>query len=187
MTAWAEYQGRRDAASSAWRLGDNTGMPRLSILPAPETPATSDLAPPVRRGQVQPAERFLLECAPSAIDGLGVFAREAIPARSKIGELRGASISVQEARRRAKGRARIHIVEVSARRAIDASDSADLLRNINHSCAPNARLHVQQGRVEFYALRDIAAGEEISCDYIESHHAGHLRCRCGAPNCRGGL
>lgn len=162
-------------------------MPRLSILPPAETLAPTVNDAPACRGQARSAERFLLECAPSAIDGLGVFAREAIPARSKIGELRGVSISVQEARQRAKGRARIHIVEVSARRAIDASDSTDLLRNINHSCSPNARLHVQQGRVEFYALRDIAAGEELSCDYVQSHHAGRLRCRCGAPNCRGGL
>lgn len=125
--------------------------------------------------------------ADSAIEGQGVFAGEAIPHRRKIGELRGEAISVREARRRAKGRERIHIVEVSETRAVDATLSTDALRQINHSCAPNARLHINQGRVEFYALRDIEAGEEISCHYGESHHEGRLRCRCGAPNCAGRL
>ena len=28
---------------------------------------------------------------------------------------------------------------------------------------------------------------ELTADYGETHHAGTLRCRCGAPNCRGAL
>lgn len=158
-------------------------MPRLSEL-HPQTSVASQAVP---RGQPLPAQRFDLLTAASAIDGLGVFTREAIPARRKIGELRGESISVKEARRRARGRARIHIVEVSATRAVDATASSDVLRNINHSCSPNALLFIQQGRVEFYALRDIAPGEELTCDYGTSHHAGRLTCRCGAPNCAGAL
>ncbi|MDC8783602.1 SET domain-containing protein [Roseateles koreensis] len=164
-------------------------MPRLTeIQPPAPSPSKQDEAP-IRpaKGQVLPAERFALTVADSVIDGLGVFAAEPIPARRKIGELRGEAISVREARRRAKGRARIHIVEVSETRAVDATDSKDALRHINHSCAPNAQLRISQGRVEFYALRDIEPGEELSCDYGESHHEGRLRCRCGAPNCAGRL
>eukprot|EP01137_Pigoraptor_chileana_P011163 Opistho-2@61618 len=164
-------------------------MPRLIEIPAPVPTAASPAAdaPPKPKGQPLPAERFALRVGPSPIDGLGVFAAEAIPRRRKIGELRGESISVREARRRAKGRERIHIVEVSATRAVDATDSRDALRQINHCCAPNAVLRINQGRVEFYALRDIEAGEEVSCHYGESHHEGRLRCRCGAPNCSGRL
>lgn len=158
-------------------------MPRLTVLNP--TPVVAEPARP--RRQPQPAQRYALRCAPSPIDGVGTFTDEAIAARRKIGELRGEAISVREARRRAKGRERIHIVEVSDTRAVDASDSIDPLRNINHSCAPNTVLRIQQGRVEFYALRDIAPGEELSCDYGESHHRGRLRCRCGAPNCVGRL
>ncbi|WP_083749036.1 SET domain-containing protein [Pelomonas sp. KK5] len=160
-------------------------MPRLTSLPAPVLP--DDPAPLRAKGEVRPAERFALRVGPSRIDGLGVFAAEAIPQRRKIGELRGEAISVREARRRAKGRERIHIVEVSETRAVDATDSTDALRNINHGCAPNARLQISQGRVEFYALRDIEAGEELTCDYGESHHEGRLTCRCGALNCTGRL
>ncbi|MEL4180964.1 SET domain-containing protein [Roseateles sp. PN1] len=163
-------------------------MPRLTAIPAataPTSPAAEVQQAP--KGQVLPAERFALRVGPSVIDGLGVFAAEAIPARRKIGELRGEAISVREARKRAKGRERIHIVEVSETRAVDATESKDALRHINHSCAANAKLRISQGRVEFYALRDIEPGEELSCDYGVSHHEGRLSCRCGAPNCAGRL
>jgi len=123
----------------------------------------------------------------SRIDGQGAFAAEAIPARRRIGEIRGESISVREARQRARGQQRIMIVEVSDRRAIDASHSSDPLRFTNHSCRLNAVLRIRQGRVEFYAMLDVAPGEEITVNYGETHHEGRLRCRCGAAGCIGRL
>jgi SET domain-containing protein len=132
-------------------------------------------------------QKYAVDVGPSRIDGQGAFAAEAIPARRKIGEIRGESISVREARRRAKTLERIMIVEVSETRAIDAANSTDPLRYTNHSCKPNAVLRIRQGRVEFYAMRAIAPGEEITCGYGESHHEGRLACRCGAPGCVGRL
>ena len=132
-------------------------------------------------------QKYQLRVAPSPIDGLGVFAAEPIAAARKIGEIRGESISVDEARIRATRTERIMIVEVSQRRAIDFSRSADPMRFTNHSCRPNARLCIRNGRVEFYALRTIGRGEEITVDYGDTHHEGRLRCRCGAPGCRGAL
>jgi SET domain-containing protein len=132
-------------------------------------------------------QKFAVQVRASRIDGQGAFAAEAIPARRKIGEIRGESISVREARRRARGQARIMIVELSDKRAIDASASADPLRYTNHSCAPNAVLRIRQGRVEFYAMRDVQSGEELTVNYGETHHEGRLRCRCGAPGCVGRL
>jgi SET domain-containing protein len=141
-------------------------------------------APAVQR---PPYQKFAVDVRPSTIDGHGVFAAEPIPRRLKIGEIRGESISVAEARIRATRAERIMIVELSARRAIDFSKSSDPMRFTNHSCRANARLCIRQGRVEFYALRDIVPGEELTVDYGESHHEGRLRCRCGAPGCRGAL
>ena len=132
-------------------------------------------------------QKYAVRVEASHIDGLGAFADEAIAARRKIGEIRGESISVAEARIRATRHERIMIVELSARRAIDFSRSGDPMRYTNHSCSPNARLCIRQGRVEFYALRAIAPGEEITVDYGETHHEGRLSCRCGAPGCRGRL
>ena len=144
-------------------------------------PATTNRRPPAD------PQKFRVEVRPSAIDGQGAFAAEAIPGRRKIGEIRGEAISVSEARQRARGLARIMIVEVSERRAIDASGSSDPLRFTNHSCAPNVVLRIGQGRVEMYAMRDLAPGEELTANYGESHHAGRLACRCGAPRCVGRL
>lgn len=132
-------------------------------------------------------QKFDVRVARSPIDGHGVFAVEPIPARRKIGEVRGEAISVSEARIRATRSERIMIVELSPRRAIDFRRSTDPMRFTNHSCAPNARLCIRAGRVEFYALRDIVPGEEVTVDYGETHHEGRLACRCGAPNCVGRL
>lgn len=132
-------------------------------------------------------QKFEVSVRRSAIDGFGVFAAEDIPAQKKIGEIRGESISVSEARRRAEGKQRIMIVEISTRKAIDASASQDPMRFTNHACTPNARLTIRDGRIEFYALRSIAPGEEITVNYGETHHNGTLACRCGAPGCVGWL
>jgi len=132
-------------------------------------------------------QKFAVDVAPSRIDGQGAFAAEAIAQRLKIGEIRGESISVADARIRATRSERIMIVELSSKRAIDFSRSADPMRYTNHSCQPNARLCIRQGRVEFYALRAIAAGEEITVNYGETHHEGRLACRCGAAGCAGRL
>ncbi len=148
--------------------------------------AKAPTAPPAATGR--PAyQKFAVDVKPSAIDGQGAFAAETVPARLKIGEIRGESISVQEGRIRATRTERIMIVELSERRAIDFSKSADPMRYTNHSCRPNARLCIRQGRVEFYALRAIAAGDEITVDYGQTHHEGRLACRCGVAGCRGAL
>ena len=132
-------------------------------------------------------QKFAVSVGPSHIDGQGAFAAEPIPPRRKIGEIRGESITVSEARIRATRHERIMIVEVSPRKAIDFSRSDDPMRYTNHSCRPNARLVIRDGRVEFYARRAITPGEEITVDYGDTHHEGRLPCRCGAPGCRGAL
>ena len=161
-------------------------MPQLRNARPPRPPAAEAAGPRPNRQRTDP-QKFAVRVAPSRIDGQGAFAAEAIPARRKIGEIRGEAISVREARRRAKGVARIMIVELSERRAIDASHSADPLRYTNHSCRPNAVLRIRQGRVEFYAMREVAVGEELTVNYGQTHHEGRLPCRCGAPDCIGRL
>jgi len=125
-----------------------------------------------------------LRVGPSSITGRGLFAGCGIPARAKIGEFEGEVIPIREARRRARGRAVVAIVELEGR-AIDATDTGRGFRFINHSCAPNAFTRLTSDRAEFYALRRIRKGEELTVDYGLSHHGGLLACRCGAPGCRG--
>jgi uncharacterized protein len=123
---------------------------------------------------------------PSPLVGHGLFSPLPIAARTKIGEFEGEEIRIREARRRARGRAVIAIVELD-RHALDATGMTRGFRFINHSCDPNTYMRCTPVRAEFYARRDIAAGEELTVDYGESHHDGKLACRCGASNCRGFL
>jgi uncharacterized protein len=126
----------------------------------------------------------MLKVGQSAIQGKGLFAGRPLSGRAKLGELTGELISVREARRRAQGAKRIVIVELSATKAIDGSVGGGPFQFINHSCDPNVFIRIAYGRVEFYAKRNIRAGEELTCDYGDSHHDGKLACRCQCGNCR---
>lgn len=131
--------------------------------------------------------RFEIENKPSTIDGTGAFARQRIPARKKLGNLGGEVISLREARRRAALTKRVAMVEFGNGSALDASVNPNALRYINHSCQPNTYLRVAFDKVEFYTLRQIKKGEELTCNYGPTHHDGKLKCRCGAPGCQGYL
>jgi len=120
----------------------------------------------------------------SRIAGKGAFAQKPIPARRKIGDLGGVIISMRKARQLIKKQV-INLVELDDDFALDASTNPNDMKYINHSCAPNTYMRVLKNRVEFYALRPIRKGEELSCDYGETHHEGQLPCRCQAANCRG--
>jgi SET domain-containing protein len=130
-------------------------------------------------------ERFKFEVKPSRIHGQGLFARTRIPARRKMGELDGDRIKQAEARRRARRTRSIMIVELDDGTAIDASRGGNHFRYVNHSCSPNAYMRVFRGRLEFYSLREIRAGEELTCNYGETHHEGTLTCRCHSLRCQG--
>jgi uncharacterized protein len=185
-------------------------MPTLKTLtPAPNASSASEAAQgpdaaPLAQAQAQaqatssqrkagPAnpQKYAVQVGPSAIEGLGAFAAQPIPAGRKIGEIRGERVSTKEAFARARAAQQcsghVFMVAISERASIDASASTDPLRHANHSCAPNMVLKVQQGRVAFYAIHDIAAGEELTARYGPTHHAGRLACRCGAPQCVGWL
>jgi SET domain-containing protein len=127
-----------------------------------------------------------LEVRTSAIVGRGLYTPVAIAKGAKIGEFEGEAIGLREARRRARGRKIVAIVELE-RHALDATRSRRGFRFINHSCDANTFIRCTPARAEFYARRAIAAGEELTADYGESQHNGKLACRCGAARCRGFL
>ncbi|QDZ08061.1 SET domain-containing protein [Sphingomonas panacisoli] len=57
---------------------------------------------------------------------------------------------------------------------------------VNHSCAPNAGLRFADNGVFLVAIREIAAGEEITWDYSTTlaQSNWHMICQCRAPDCR---
>jgi SET domain-containing protein len=128
---------------------------------------------------------ILLYLGDSRIDGRGLFTSGRILARVKIGEFAGELISRREARGRARRSQKIAIVELDDGRALDATRAPNWFRYINHSCSSNAYMRIYRQHVEFYARREIQPGEEITCDYGESHHNGTLPCKCRSAGCRG--
>ena len=132
---------------------------------------------------------YPVKTAKSKIQGKGVYAGSRIPGRKKIGSLGGTIITKRAARQKAKqlGNESIAIVELWNGMAIDASVNGNELRYINHSCGPNTFMRVSGYHVEFYALRDIEPGEELTCNYGPTHHDGKVKCNCGSANCIGYL
>jgi SET domain-containing protein len=69
--------------------------------------------------------------------------------------------------------------------AIDGASGGNETAYINHSCAPNAFMRIVPGdKIAFFALRDIAPGEEITINYRDPDHPPAGQCKCGAINCR---
>jgi hypothetical protein len=132
----------------------------------------------------EPAPAFAVRA--SLINGRGLFALQAIQGRRKLGELSGTLVQLPQARQAVADRAKIYLVELSRRWALECS-RGNGFRFLNHSCAPNCYLRVYRRRVEVYSRRSIAAGAELTVDYHETPHTQGMRCRCGAAQCRGVL
>ena len=126
-----------------------------------------------------------VEVKSSSIDGKGCYATHSFRKGRKISEYVGERISRREIKRRLQGAQRIHICAIDSYWAIDGSVGGNGTQYINHSCNPNAFIKIINGRIYFYALRDIAPSEEITVDYIASWHDDETKCFCNAPNCRG--
>ncbi|MEW6750414.1 MAG: GNAT family N-acetyltransferase [Candidatus Latescibacterota bacterium] len=59
-------------------------------------------------------------------------------------------------------------------------------RCINHGCEPNVYVYTLGEERFLIAMRPIAAGDELLCDYaIDLVGGDWLDCRCGSPRCRG--
>ncbi len=117
--------------------------------------------------------------ARSAIDGMGVFAREDIPAGVLVLECRGIVLhrdEVTDDMRAMQIGPDTYLAENPARPSVD-----DFL---NHGCEPN--IGFSTGSIALYSLRQIENGEELLFDYSTcmNERGWIMRCRCGALNCR---
>jgi hypothetical protein len=115
-----------------------------------------------------------------------LFAAMNLPGRRKLGEISGRLVRLPQARKAIEGAARIYFIELTDAWALECSDG-NQFKHLNHSCSPNCYLRILGKRVEVYTLRPIKRGAELTVDYGETPHKGGMRCRCGAPNCRGVL
>jgi SET domain-containing protein len=57
---------------------------------------------------------------------------------------------------------------------------------INHCCEPNCETEDDEGRIFVVAIRDIAAGEELTYEYnLYDSDDEEGTCYCGTVKCRG--
>lgn len=121
---------------------------------------------------------------PSAIHGRGLFARAPI-ACGEIVCVKGGHIFNRETLRELQatlGPAEIQIAEDLFIGPTSADEREGSMIFSNHSCDPNIGV---QGQIVFVALRDIAAGEELTHDWATTDDDDYvLACNCGACNCR---
>jgi SET domain-containing protein len=131
----------------------------------------------------------VLEVRPSKIYGRGCFTLVPLKRRRKFAAYEG---ELLRGRRRIMARVRaqeeagdIKVIQLNEDVAIDGAVGGNATAFINHSCAPNAFMRVVPGdKLVFFALRDIAPGEEITINYRDPYHPAAGVCRCQAPNCR---
>jgi hypothetical protein len=123
----------------------------------------------------------LVHLAASSVHGTGVFAREAIPRGHPVLRIDDSRV-VDEAHPLQEGEHEYH-------RDWLANGTVVLMmppeRHINHCCDPNTFVRTINGVRWVFALRDIAAGEEITYDYcINSGGDTVWTCTCGSARCR---
>jgi SET domain-containing protein len=127
----------------------------------------------------------LFEIRESPIEGWGAFARTGISAGTRIVEYTGEKISKDESLRRCEaGNSRIFAFDD----AFDLDGNVDWnpARFVNHACVPNCEAVQQHDGIWIIAVRDIAAGEELTYNYgydLEDYR--NYPCRCGSPQCVG--
>jgi hypothetical protein len=125
------------------------------------------------------------EVRPSPIHGQGLFAREAIAA-GEIVTVKGGHVltgAQWAALEPELGPAEVQIAEDLFIAPAGRAEREGSMMYTNHSCEPNIAL---QGQIVFVAMRDVAAGEELTHDWATTDDGTYeMACRCGAPRCRG--
>ena len=138
-----------------------------------------------RRMSEPTVQNELFEVKASLIHGTGVFARVAIAAETPILEYVGERLGKDESWRRRQAN-NFFIFTVTDDIDIDGAVDWNPARFINHSCGPNCEARMEDERIWIFALRDIAAGEELSFNYgYDLEDYGEHPCRCGSSQCIG--
>ena len=121
----------------------------------------------------------------SAIHGTGGYARRTIAAGTPVIEYVGEKITQTEALARCEANNE-YILALDEEFALDGNVPWNPARFLNHSCAPNCEAELEAGRIVIVALRDLAAGEELTFNYgydLEDYR--NHPCCCGAAECLG--
>jgi hypothetical protein len=120
----------------------------------------------------------------SQIHAAGVYVTSPVKAGTHIVEYTGPRITREEADIRYKDRAYTYLFGLDD--GVNIIDGHGVAAFINHCCDPNCETDEINGEVWIIALRDIAAGEELTYDYnLYDGDDDPCICHCGAKDCRG--
>ncbi len=120
----------------------------------------------------------------STIHAAGCYATKPIPKGARVIEYTGHRITKAEADQRYEDSPVTYLFGLGNGRMV--IDGHGMAMFINHSCDPNCETSEEDGRVWIEAIRNIAAGEEITYDYcLYDGGDDEAFCNCGAMNCRG--
>lgn len=120
---------------------------------------------------------------PSPIHSVGVYTAAPIRKGTRIIEYDGPRITAEEADRLYEGAARTYLYGLGDGKVV--IDGEGIAAYMNHSCDPNCEVDEIKDRVWIFALRDIAAGEELLWDYNLYDDEDPAPCHCGSQKCRG--
>jgi uncharacterized protein len=120
----------------------------------------------------------------SSIHAAGCYTTAPIRKGSRVVEYTGPRITKESADAKYENSPTTYLFGVgNGDRVIDGHGTAMF---INHSCDPNCETDEADGRVWICAIRNIAAGEELTYDYhLYDGDDDEARCNCGAEACRG--
>jgi uncharacterized protein len=116
--------------------------------------------------------------------GLGLYARQPIKTGEFILEYTGKKIPTVIA----DDSDSAYLFEIDADWTIDGPPHINPAGYINHDCFPNTESDVVEGRIIIEAIKDIAAGEELTIDYGDEYFDEFIRphgCKCAS--CASGL
>ncbi len=122
---------------------------------------------------------------PSGIEGRGLVAVEPF-AKDELVAIKGGHIVDTATLRSLPSELQNSDVQIADDFHLVALEDAEyepVMLFLNHSCEPNVGF---AGNVVLVAMRDVAAGEELTTDYaLFDDYEGSMECRCGTPSCRG--
>jgi len=120
----------------------------------------------------------------SAIEGAGLHALADIRAGEVVAVKGGHVVDAATLRAEAKviGNSDVQITDQLYLVALTPDEYEGVVLYLNHSCEPNIGV---AGNVVFVAMRDIAAGEELTIDYaMIDDSQSSMVCHCGTVGCR---
>ena len=126
--------------------------------------------------------RLLLRSSP--VHGCGCYTLDPIRSGARVAEYEGPRMSKAEADERYQNRDLTYLFGVLDNDTVIDGFGAAMF--INHCCEPNCQTEENDGHIYVLALRNIAAGEELTYEYhLYDSDDDDQPCYCGTESCRG--